>query len=253
MSGQTQKQAKIKILNVVLNYVHAHDWTDYDNFSDNFSDAIVENFANENFDLYKILDTTKGHFLRANHIKKQSFLAQSFKNDVMRAWHRAQKYDVPVCRFTDIFPELHSIEHAEAASKTSALENITERVIQDSLRDALREKGASPMPSRRSESPVEIADIEPFTLKVKGRDFVFTGVVKGYNSLKKATPKEIMHQILKAYFPHPDYVFLVTARDPVDFLLTLISRYSKDVGHSNLVIVVPPIELVRFLMWRKKI
>lgn len=233
--------------------MHGHDWTDYDNFSDNLSEAIIENFEKENFDLDDILHKSKGHFLRTNRITKQSFLTQSFKNDIMMAWHKAQKYSVPVCRFTDIFPELLSISYAEANFKVSGLEDVEEHIIQESLRNALREKGASPMPGRGKDSPVEIADIEPFSLKVHGRDFIFTGVVKGYNSLKKVNPEKIMHQILKAYLPHPDYIFLVTAKNPVDFLLTLIRQYSKDVGNPNLVIVVPPIELARFLIWRKKI
>jgi hypothetical protein len=246
-------QAKIKVLNVVLNHVLSHDWKDYDNFSDNFSEAIIENFEKENFDLDRILDKVKGHFLKANHVNKTSFLAQSFKNDVTRAWHRAQKYSVPLCRFTDIFPELLSINYVDAKSKLSMLAKVEERTIQTSLRDALREKGASPMPRREKESPVEIADIEPFSLKVNGREFIFTGVVKGHNSLSKANPEKIMHQIIKAYLPHPDYVLLVTAKDPVDFLLTLIRQYSKDVGNSNLVIVVHPIEVVQFLMWQQLI
>lgn len=244
-------QAKIKVLNVVMNYVRNHDWKDYDNFSDNFSDAIIENFEKGNFDLDHILDKAKGHFLRANRISKVSFLAQSFKNDILRAWHKAQKYSIPVCRFTDIFPELLTISYADAVSKLPVLKRIEERTIQDSLRDALREKGASPMPHRKTESPVEIADIEPFSMKVRGSEFTFTGVVKGFNSLKKANPEKIMHQIIKAYLPHPEYVLFVTAKDPVDFLLTLIRQYSKDVGNSNLVIVVTPIEVVQFLIWRQ--
>lgn len=251
MSTQGQTRIKIKILNVVLNHVHDHDWTDYDNFSDNFSDEIIENFGNNNFDLDGILEKAKGHFLKANHVTRDGFLSQSFRNNLVRAWHKAQKYSVPVCRFTDIFSELNSISYLEAKSKLSSLADVEESKIQESLRDALREKGATPMPSRGHESPVEIADIEPFSLKVNGREFIFTGVVKGYNSLKKANPEKIMHQILKAYLPHPEYVILVTAKDPVDFLLTLIRRHSIDVGNPNLVIVVPPLELARFLVWRK--
>jgi len=252
MELQLQNQIKIKVYNVVLNYIQSHGWVNFDGFADDFTDEVLNQFNKGNFDLEAILTTTKGPFLALNRIKAEQFLNQSFTNSIHRAWNKAMKISMPVIRFSDIFPEVNACENSQAETKLDKLQ-MDEKIIQKALRDALREKGATPMPHRGKDSSVEIADIEDYNMKVKGREFSFTVVVKGYNSMPKANPKEIMHQITRAYITHPDFVLLVLAKEPVDFLLTQIKLYAKDVGNSNLVIIVPPIELVKFLIWRGKV
>ena len=52
---------------------------------------------------------------------------------------------------------------------------------------------------------------------------------------------------------HPDYVIVASAKDPVDGLVTEMKTYSRDVGNPNLVLFVPPVDLAKFLHWRKLI
>ena len=72
MSLPTQPKMKIKVYNVVLNYIQNHNWIDYDNFADNFTDELLTQFQKEKFDLDKILNSTKGSFLKLNNINKRA-------------------------------------------------------------------------------------------------------------------------------------------------------------------------------------
>lgn len=251
MSLQTRQQIKIKVYNVVLNYIHKHDWTNFDDFADDFTDEIIDQFEKGNFDFNKILNKTKGSFIHLNKISNEKFLNDVFVTSLLKSWHKATKYFVPVCKFTDIFPELVQISDKEAEPLTNKL-NIDESIIQNVFREALREKNATPIAQRGKDSPLEVADLEHFELKIEGKDVSFSIVVKGYNSLSGKTRwKDIAHQVTKAYRTHPDHVLVVSAREPVDGLVTEMKTYSKDVGNSNLVIFVPPVDLTKFLKWRK--
>lgn len=251
MSNQFQNQIKIKILNVVQNYVQSHDWINYDNFADDFTDEIIEQFGIRNFDLVKILDKTKGSFLQLNEIKKEQFLNETFAKSLLKSWNKIIQYDVPVCRFTDIFSELSQISDKDVIPLQDKLK-IAESIIQTALRDAFRENGATPIAQRGKDSPLEVADLEHFDVRVKNVDFSFSTVVKGYNSLPgKMRWKDIAHQITKAYRTHPDYIVVVSAREPKDDVISEMKLYAKDVGNSNLILFVPPIDLLKFLLWRK--
>lgn len=252
MELQIQNQIKIKVLNVVQNYIQNHDWINYDGFADDFADEIIEQFGKGNFDLDKILDKTKGSFLQLNGIKREQFLNYVFVNSILKAWHKTTKYSVPVCRFTDIFPEITKISDSQISNLLDKL-NMDETIVQNSIRDALREKGATPIARRTADSALEVAEPEHFDLKVNGRDFGFTAVVKGYNSIKakKISWKEVGYQITRAYRTHPDYILVISAKEPVDGFVTETRTYGKDIGNSNLVIFVPPMDLAKFLHWRK--
>lgn len=251
MQPQIQQQSKIKILNVVLNYIQNHNWTNYDSFADDFTDEIIEQFGKGNFDLAKILDKVKGSFLQLNGIKKEQFLNEVFVNSLLKSWNKAIKYSIPVCRFTDIFPEVSKISDADVKQLQDKL-TIKEDIIQTALRDALRENNATPITQRGKDSSLEVADLEHFEMKVNDRDFGFTVVVKGYNSLSgKVRWKDIAHQVTKAYRTHPDYIVVVSAREPVDDVVSEMKLYAKDVGNLNLVLFVPPLDLLKFLHWRK--
>lgn len=250
MSRQTQNQ--IKVLNLVQNYVQNHDWTNYDNFAGDFAEEIIEQFGKGIFDLDKILDKVKGSFLQLNGIKKEQFLNEVFVNSLLKSWNNVSKYSVPVCRFSDIFPELAEISDQQVINLLDKLD-MDETIIQNSLRDALREKGGSSIAQRTGDSPLEVAEPEHFSLKVNETDFGFTAVVKGYNSIKdkKISWKNIGYQITRAYRTHPDYILVISAKEPVDAFVTDYRTYGNDVGNGNLVIFVPPMDLAKFLLWRK--
>lgn len=251
MQLQVRQQIKIKVYNVVLNYIQNHDWTNYDDFADDFTDEILKQFEKGNFDLDKILDATKGSFLHLNGIKREQFLNDVFRNSLLRSWNKTAKYVVPVLHLTDIFPEISKITDNDVKSLQGKLD-IDESDIQNAFRDALREKNATPIAQRGKDSPLEVADVEHYEMRVNARDFSFSVVVKGYNSLSgKARWKDIAHQVTKAYRTHPDYIIVASAREPVDGLVTEMKTYSKDVGNPNLVIFVPPVDLIKFLHWRK--
>ncbi len=108
------------------------------------------------------------------------------------------------------------------------------------------------MTQRGKDSPLEVVDLEHFEMKINGRGFGFTVVVKRYNSLSgKVRWKDTSYQITKAYRTHPDYILVVSAREPVDGVVSEIKLYSKDVGNSNLVLFIPPLDVLKFLQWQK--
>lgn len=254
MQLQERAQIKIKILNVVLNYIQVHNWTNYDDFADDFTNDVLEQFEKNNFDLDNILDHTKGSFLQLNGIKKEQFLDETFRNSLLKSWNKITKYAVPVLHLTDIFPEISEIHDSQVSNLLDEL-NMDEKIVQTSVRNALREKGATPIARRTGDSALEVAEPEHFDLKINGKDFGFTVVVKGYNSIKakKISWKEVAHQITRAYRTHPDYILVISAKEPVDGFVTEIRTYGSDVGNSHLVIFVPPMDLAKFLRWRKTI
>ena len=241
---------KIKVYNVVLNYIQNHNWVDYDNFADNFTDELLHQFQKGNFDLEKILDSTKGSFLKLNNLKKAQFINDTFRNSILKSWNKALKCYTPVFRFSDIFSEILLISDKKAEKLSSKIADVPEQKIQTALREALREKNASPIARRGKDSALEVADLEHFEMKISGTDFSFSIVVKGYKSIRKLNLESIMHQLHKAYRTHPDYIILISAKDPADSVVTEMNSYSRDVGNPNLIIFVPPLDLVKFLVWR---
>jgi len=156
--------------------------------------------------------------------------------------------------FSELFPEIKGVDPAKAEEPAGKLETLEERKIQDALRSALRDKGATNMVQRKSDSSLEVCDLEDFVLKISGRDTSFTVVVKGYKSLKhpKVRLEDISHQIMKAFDgTFPDYILLVLAKPPVDGVITTLVRYGESVGNRDLVILVDSIDLTRFLSYYK--
>jgi len=243
------QQLKIKLLNIVLNHIYNRNWVNYDNFADNFVDNILEGFNNGNFDLKKALKKSGATFFRLNSITKEKFLSNELSGKLMDAWRKATASLLPILTFTDIFPETFSVPDSDIKEKVERL-NVSEDKIQEVLRDALREKGAFPIPRRRKDTVLEIADLEHFYLEVKGRRFSFSAVVKGYKSLSKLNWESISHQITKAYQTRPDYILLLSAREPVDGVITRMIDYGESVGNKNLIVFVPPMDLAKFLRWR---
>ena len=247
MSLLAQSKMKIEVYNVVLNYIQNHNWINYDNFTN----ELLSQFQKGNFDLDKILDNTKGSFLKLNNTTKYQFINDTFRNSILRSWNKALEYYTPVFRFSDIFSEILILSDEKAEKLSSKIVDVPEQKIQTALREALREKNASPIARRGKDSALEVADLEHFEMKISGKDFSFSIVVKGYRSISgKLNLESIMHQLHKAYRTHPDYIILISARDPVDGVVTEMNSYSRDVGNPNLIIFVPPLDLVKFLVWR---
>lgn len=119
--------------------------------------------------------------------------------------------------------------------------------------DSLREKNATNIVERKSDSSLEVADIEDFTLKIKGKPLSFSAVAKGFKSVKKKTIvfEDIAHQILKANETHPDHLLLIVAKPLADTVITNLVNYGTDCGNRNLVIIMDAVSLARFLRVRK--
>jgi len=249
---QNNQAAKIKILNIVLNYIHSHDWVNYDNFADTFVDNILRDFGAGSFDLEKCLVGCSPTFFSLNSITRDKFLSEEFSTRIRDAWRKAVAEQLPVLSFVDIFPELLSIPDRDVRESAANLD-VPEDKIQQSLRDALREKGASPIPNRGKDSVLEVADLEHFYLEVKGNKFSFSAVVKGFRSLStaKVNWESISHQITKAYETRPDYILLLSAKEPVDGVITRMVDYGDSVGNRHLMIFAPPFDVAKLLRWRE--
>ncbi len=109
------------------------------------------------------------------------------------------------------------------------------------------------MVERKSDTSLEVADLEDFSLRIGARWRSFVSVIKGFDSLPKARVRwvDIIHQITKGYQgTQPDYVLLVLAKDTVDGLITQFVTYGESVGNRNLVILMDTVHLARFLRAR---
>jgi len=198
---------------------------------------------------------TKTGFFLENKVSRQSFCTKFVKELGPYLREIGLSTTLGSISIEALFPELRHVSPREADVLISKLD-IAERVVQDTLRTALREKGATNMVPRKSDTVLEIADLEDFTLKLKGRDTTFTAVVKGYRSVKgqTVTLEDVAHQVMKAFNgTYPDYILLVLAKSPVDGLITNMVRFGESVGNRNLVVLVDPANLARLLRVRQVI
>lgn len=238
---------KIKLLNIILNYINARDWKNYDNFAEDFVDRIIKSFSRGNFDIDGILAKSSSTFFSLNSIDKKSFLSPQLLQRIKESWETLAL--PPSFQLENIFPEIKAIPDNEVISVAIKLD-LPESKIQDILREAFRSKGASPIPRRGKDSPLEVADIEHFKMTVYGRQSSFAIVVKGYRSIRgsKLSWADVSHQITKAYSAtHPDYIMLFSAKEPKDGLITALAQFAQDVGNQHLIIFIPPMDLARLL------
>ena len=255
----------IAIQDIVLEYILSNHWKDYLNFARILSERILKARPTDESSLTKILKRFSHPFFSFNEISKNRFV-DHFPSEAII--HRLKNMPTPTTvereivvvspqqrkkkrsrvTFDQIFPEISQVDLKTAKSLISSLD-ISERIIQDSLRDALREKRATNMVERKSDSSLEVADLEDFTLNVKGRPLSFTAVVKGHRSIKKSKVsfEDIAHQIMKANDTNPDHILLILAKPPIDGIITRLVKYGEDCGNRNLVVLVDPVNLARFL------
>jgi len=245
---------KIAVLNVILNFILSRGWTDYDNFSSDLTDKILESEASSEKDIIEVLQESSGSFFSLNSVDKNGFI-QAFPSE--KILHIIQEgISLTPLTFTDIFPEIIMTSIEDGKKLIPLLKKLPERTIQDALLDSLREKNATNPHERLRDTPLEIADLEHFILPIMGKPFSFTSVVKGYKSLphKTVTWEDISHQITKAYQgTFPNYLLVVLAKNPADGLITNLVNYAKSVGNPNLIIMCDPVNLARFLRFRKAI
>jgi hypothetical protein len=237
---------RIKLLNIILNHIGSHRWINYDNFAEQLVEGIIAGFQTGDYDLPMIFSKTPPTFYRLNSIPKKLFLTSDL---IKKIENQLELEKTQTLNFESIFPEIKNITENEATELIDKIK-IPEEDIQNALRKALRLKGASPIPRRGKDSSLEIADIEHFRMTVMGRTLTFAAVVKGYRSIGsvRLSWKDIASQVTRAYSAtRPDYILLLTALEPKDSLITALTKYAQDVGNPNLIIFVPPMDLVKFL------
>jgi hypothetical protein len=255
----------IAIQDLVLEYVLSNQWKDYQGFSRELSERILESRPKTEEDLISCVRGFAHPFYSFTSVHKKEFLRRFPSKQMMHRLSNLPKQQEaretvvvvtpsPKPRLshvvlTQIFPYLEEVNIEEAKRFVGRLD-MPERIIQDTLRTALRERGATNITERRSDTALEVADLEDFSLKIGQQCYSFVSVVKGYNSLKRRHVRweDVAHQITKAYQgTQPNHVLLVLAKDPVDNLVTQLVSYGISVGNRNLVILIDPINLARFL------
>jgi len=258
----------IAIQDIILDYILSNYWQDYKNFARILSEKILKVRPTNKQRLLAIIEKFSHSFFVFNEVSRKRFLKgfpneeiinrlnnmpkqQTVQKEIVVVSPKNTKKKKSSVTFEQIFPEITEVDLTTAKTLVSSLD-IEERIIQDELRDALREKGATNMVERKSESSLEFADLEDFTLIVNGRSTSFASAVKGYRSIsgKNVSFKEIAHQVQKANVTNPDHVLLVLAKPPKDSVITFLVKYGKDLGNRNLVIIVDPVNLARFLRAR---
>lgn len=245
---------EVAVLNRILNFVLARGWTDYDNFSSKLAHRIANAKPNSEAAIAIIVENFPSSFFELNGIERAKFVKAFPLKEVIEVIgdYPAQE---PLT-FVDIFDETNMVSIEKGRKIVDVLTSVDERIIQNAIRDSLRQKNATNPVEREHDTPLEVADHEHFSVKVKGAHRSFVGVVKGYKSVGGGTItwKNIAHQVIKAYNrTKPDHVLLVLAKNPADSVVSEATEYGRSVGNVNLVVVCDPLSLARFLKARNAI
>jgi hypothetical protein len=254
--NRTDKQ-ETRVLSAILRFIEERGCRDYDNFASSLTDAFIQSRGKHENSFFREAKRLHTNFFQGNRITKIDFLHDLDQRLLRLRPTIVQRFpENPRLSLEDIFPETKSLRLKIGAQEYKALD-MEEQVVQEALRNALAEKGASPIPGERKDSGIEVADLEHFYMKVHGREYSFSAVVKGYRSVGKKTTKisfkQISHQVLKANRTKPDYIILAVAKEFKNDVISEISTYSADVGKPHLVVYFLPRDLVRFLHWREVI
>jgi len=268
MTRRLRSEEIIAVQDIVLEYILSNQWKDFQNFARNISERILKARPVDASGIIRTLKRMSHPFFSFNDITKKEFIDRfptdavvhrienmpkltEVKQKLIVVSPQTQRKRKVSVTFSQIFPEISEVELDTARSLIDSLD-MPERVLQDAMRDALREKGATNMVERKSDTVLEVADLEDFRLDVENRSYSFTSVVKGYNSIRyaKISFEDIAHQIIKANDTNPDHILLVLAKPLKDGVITRLVKYGKDCGNRDLVIVVDQIDLARFLRVR---
>jgi hypothetical protein len=252
---KSRQQTEITVLSEILRHFRQEGHTDHDNYGSRLAATYVDSLlGRENCDDFcRRASKIRTNYFKANRTKKLQFLVAIYGRLGRRSITAPEQVGLPPLSLADIFPEILLTADSHISNIDEKLD-LDETVIQNALRAVFREKGAAPIPRKFKDSPLEVADIEHFNLKMGSATHSFTIVVKGLNSLgkkRKVNWEDIAHQVTKAYNTQPDYVIVATAAEPVDRLITEMTLYAKSVGKPNLIVFVPPMDLAKFLIWRR--
>ena len=103
---QNHQAVRIKLLNIVLNYIFSHDWVNYDGFADTFVDRVIEKFNAGVLDVREALRPNGTTFFRLNSLSKDKFLSEELFTRIVDAWTRSVGASLPALIFADVFPEI---------------------------------------------------------------------------------------------------------------------------------------------------
>jgi len=253
-------EAKARISSQVLDFIHRNKWEDSDDFILRLVDRLLTLVVNDKLtssQLFNIIKSIKTNFFVSNHLTKSDFTLKLVIGPGRYLNEIGVSTNFGLLTFEELFDETKAVPVGEG-KRLVVLLDIGERIIQDAIRDSLREKEATNISERKRDTPLEIADLEHFALKIRGEPRSFACVVKGYRSIphhhQTVTWEDVSHQITKAYQgTFPDYVLLVLAKNPVDSLITNLVNYSESIGNPNLIVMCDPVNLARFLHARKVI
>lgn len=274
MSENSSKKAKLKpaeiiaIQDLILECILSNDWKDYQGFARKLSERILRQKPKNGKDFLISVESFSHPFYRFNTLNKARFLQSLPQKQILDRLsdipeekiivetkidkNRQIKPTKKPITCSQVFPEIEKCSFEEGVRLVTKLK-LPERLIQNTVRIALRERGATNMVERKSDTSLEVADLEDFSLKISGKWYSFVSVIKGFDSLPKTRVRwvDIIHQITKGYQgTHPDYVLLVLAKDTVDGLITQLVTYGESVGNRNLVILMDTVNLGRFLRAR---
>lgn len=257
----------IAVQDIVLEYILSNDWKDHNNFARTLSEKILRLKPLDKENLQSTLLKFVHPFFSFNNVSRKEFverfptdaivhrmldLPDSAKTEIKIVTPKQTGTKKSNITLDEVFPEIENIDIETGKSLVNSLD-IYERTIQNALRDVLREKKATNIFERKSDSSLEIADIEDFTLRIKRKAVSFSAVVKGYKSVgKKPTIvfEDIAHQVFKANDTHPDHILLILAKPLGDSVVSNLVKYGEDCGNRNLVITMDPVNLARFLRVR---
>jgi len=268
---EISSQALIAVQDILLEYILSNRWEDYEDFARELSERIIKKNPKTEKVLLQKIKSFNHSFYCFNDVQKEKFLIRIPLKKIIRRLASLPKNGKQIGRVEikvisktpkrkqtpispiQIFPEIENVKIKDAHQLLDRIK-IPEREIQNALRTALRERGATNITERKSDTSLEVADLEDFSLKIGKQWYSFTSVVKGYKSLPKKCVRweDIAHQITKAYQrTEPDYILLVLAKDLVDGVTSQFVEYGKTVGKRNLIILLDTVNLTRFLHARK--
>lgn len=241
---------EIAITNRILNPILSRGWKDYDSYSSKLTRHIIKSNPHSKKELVKTIESFESPFLSLNKIDTNVIIAIVPLDEILDLL--SDYREVESLTFSDIFQETLSITMAEGKKTIAKLAVLPESKIQETLVDSLREKNATNCRGRGKDTPLEVADLEHFSVHVSGKVLTFSCVVKGFKSVsgKTVTWKDIAHQVTKAYRTRPDHILVVLAKNPADGVISEMVQYGLSITNPNLVVLCDPLELSRFLKAR---
>lgn len=247
-----KNESKSRIQSCVLEFINNNCWKDLDDFSLRLTDHISKDSSQSKLSpetLLKTLKKIKTIFFVANKVSKPRFAALLY-SDIGARLEEITVSDLSYIELPKIFPKIQSVTDKHAKRFIKMIEG-DEKFLRDSLVEILRNQGATPIPLRGKDTAQEVADIELFRINLSGNFFKFAVVIKGFKSVKGKTLtwKDISHQVTRAnQRGNPDYILLISAKEPSDGLITNLDEYSQSVGKPELMVLIPPLDLTKILL-----